>query len=100
MSANRPSHDRIRDLTERRAASELPPDDEAVLQSIVAELTYADLSAILEEFFDDELVALVVYEQFIEQGKTWNSRLRDKQAESLTSRGLDEEAEAVRIILT
>jgi hypothetical protein len=99
MATNSLVYDRIRELILTGLEDGLHPGDEAMLRSNLREATHADLYALVEAFFDVELLVVAIYEQFRADGSRWPSNLREKLVESLTFCGLDAQAEQVSATL-
>ena len=85
----------IRDIVAITRDTEIESGEEAVLRSIVADLTDAETSAALDDFFDFEPLTLAIYDQFRMRGALRERMLREKLAEFLIFCGHDDEAEGV-----
>jgi hypothetical protein len=78
----------------------IQPGDDAVLRSLLGVATEDDIVAILNAFFDVELVTQYVYDQFVDRGGSWNEGVRRRLVEALFFCGLDAEADSVMATLT
>ena len=89
------SHQRIQSIIAATGDEELLPADEAVMRSILREVTDREAHEILEEFFDVEPLTLGIYEEFLARGSTWEPTALRRLAEALIFCGFDEQAATV-----
>lgn len=95
MTSRGSSYDRIRQIVTMDIDVELQPGDEAVLRSIIHELTDAEASTVLDDFFDVEPLTLAIYDEFLTRGSNWGSALRERLAKALFFCGFDTQAQNV-----